>query len=104
MALQCLGRQPIGLSTPNGGHEVGQVRRFQSLRASVVSKIFDLLVLLIKERAAGSIAGEVTAFAVNHDATVLLGLSDRAEPSAPIPISGIPSARNRDRRRGFGSI
>src|SRR5256885_4503320 len=48
------------------------MRGFQSLRTAVVRKVFDLLALLIEECAAAGIAGEVAAFAVNHQAVVLV--------------------------------
>src|SRR5207247_857983 len=45
---------------------------FQLLRATVVQDVSDLLALLVKDCAAGSIAGEVSAFAVNDQAVVLV--------------------------------
>src|SRR5205807_8071995 len=72
MSPQRLSRKVAGFPTANGGHEVGEMRGFQSLRPTVVREVFDLLALLIEECAAGSIAGEVTAFAVNHQAVVLV--------------------------------
>src|SRR5207245_3808379 len=53
----------------NRGQEVGEMPGFQSLRAAVVREVFDLLVLLIEDCAAGSISREVTAFAINHETT-----------------------------------
>src|SRR6266699_5195351 len=72
MSLQCLSHQVAGFPATNGGNEVGEMRGFQSLRSAVVRKVFDLLALLIEECAPGSIAGEVTAFAVYHEAVVLV--------------------------------
>src|SRR5262245_34272529 len=72
VSLQCLSRQVVGFPATNSGQEVGEMRSLQSLRLTVVRQVFDLLALLIEERAAGSIAGEITALAVNHDATILV--------------------------------
>src|SRR5688572_15369009 len=48
------------------------MRGLQSLRSSVLLKVFNLFVLVIEECSFGSSTGEVTAFAVNHDAAVLI--------------------------------
>src|SRR5689334_10161525 len=94
MALQCLGRQGVGLPTANRGQEIGQMRGFQSIRPAIVRQVFDLLVLLIKEYAAGSVTGEVTAFAVDHETTISASeLADRIRALRDAHVADLTNER-----------
>src|SRR5208283_127490 len=59
-------RQVGGSPAANRSHEVGEMGRFQFLGPAVIQDVLDLVALLIKDRSAGSVAGEVTALAVDH--------------------------------------
>src|ERR1044071_5502656 len=71
------------------------MRGFQSFRPAVVRKVLDLLSLSIEECAAGGIACEVTAFAVDHDAVILA-----SELAHPVRALGDPHVADLTNERG----